>query len=997
MIGTNSYGCKDTSNVIAIDTACITGCRPSNNYTADFDKFNIGCNSDSFVANLTGLAFGPTWDFDDPFNASTASGSNVTHTFTEPGYYRVEMCFKVPNDQLPPTDTCIICIMKVDTIKYKPGFADSLFCEDGLDSVRLQMYNETKILTGFPAPSYQWQINGSNVSTSADPVLTLPPGTHTITLIVNGNCEITKTYIIPTPPSASFIIPDSICEDVAIAITNTSTGTGVNANWDFDDGSSSLIYSPNKAWDIANDYTVVLTLTNSFGCTNSFRDTITVLPNTLSASVTALPSSICDGDSSILTSTVTGGYPVYEYLWNNLDLDVNSAAYYTGDYYLNILDQYGCRTKSNIVNVQVNPKPSPIINGDIDICLGDFVNYVINYPSSSPGGYQVEWSLNGASTPWLTANNFGYSGNAVGTDTLYVTVESPEGCIGYDTVIITTFGLPNVSIAYSGTMCEGPLHLLDGNSTSTNILEDYWSTGHTDDSLFTSLPGWYRYTVVDSNSCQATSSVTIHPLPDFCGLLTSCYEICDTVTQLTWSGPTGYASYQWLYNGNPIAGAIGDSLNIPLYQSGIYNLVISTGYGCTDTSEDIDIQFISCGCNLDTRVHIDCGPIDPAGEQTYTLMFTVDNTLGAGANINITSPHGVVSGITPTSLASGLNTITATFTDIFPADDTVCFTITLDFMNVVCDTTICQELPSCEGDCESDITMKSTDCLGYDGAGNPIYEFCMTIVWGGSNGSTLTVGSPGNIITPSSVVVNNGSNFICFTYTDLPTHGEPFLGYFNFFDSANMMSCRDTFTTQFEPCPEDSCKLPILGICAHCRDKIQGEQTYSLEITINNTTGATASVNVMDIVGGVFGTISPATVPPGISTIAIQFTDTGARDSIICFRVVLNGGGHVCWSDICVYLPDCDKVRINDLEAKLTYFVLYPNPSSDLVNINFNMQGNHDNSIEVIDLSGKALLTQALEGAQESQLNVSSLAKGMYIVRFISDGKVKGIIKFTKL
>lgn len=134
-----------------------------------------------------------------------------------------------------------------------------------------------------------------------------------------------------------------------------------------------------------------------------------------------------------------------------------------------------------------------------------------------------------------------------------------------------------------------------------------------------------------------------------------------------------------------------------------------------------------------------------------------------------------------------------------------------------------------------------------------------------------------------------------------------------------------------------------------------------------------------------------------ISTIAIEFTDTGARDSIICFRVVINGGGHVCWADVCVYLPDCDKVGIEGIESKLSYFALYPNPSSNLVHINFNMQGNHDNTIEVIDLSGKALLTQALEGVQESQLDVSSLAKGMYIVRFISDGKVKGNIKFTKL
>lgn len=997
VIGTNSYGCKDTSNIIKIDTSCTT-CTPNSNYSVDFNRFRVGCNRDSFIASYTSGASSPSWDFDDPFNPTFATGNTVVHNFTEPGYYRVELCVKVPH-ALIPTDSCIICKVRVDTIKYKPLFTDSIFCQNGLDSMKLKMLNETKILTGFPAPSYQWSIDGTAVSTAANPILTLSPGLHTISLLVDGVCTFSKSYNIIAPPVASFTMVDSICVNVAVPITNTSTGGGLNAFWTFGDGASSKIFSPNKAYNIANNYTVTLTLTNPYGCTSSFRDTITVLPNTLTAAVSASLTSICRGDSSILSSVVSGGYPAYQFLWNNLALTPTAAAYFTGSYYLNVTDNYGCFVKSNTVSVLVNPVPSPVISGDIDLCLGDYETYFINYPGTAPGGYTVQWGSNGVSPAWATNNNFGYFAGSVGTDTMYVSVTSPDGCVGYDTIIVTVYGLPNVSIVAPGTLCEGVLHLLDGNTTSTNIMQQYWSTGHTNDSLYTSIPGWYRYTVVDSNSCEATASKTIHPLPDFCGLLTGCYKICDTVKQLTWSGPSGYASYQWLYNGLPIAGANGDSLNIPLYQSGIYNLIIISSFGCSDTSKDIDIQFIKCGCDLETRVHIDCGPVDAAGNQTYFLSFTINNTLGAGTNLNITSADGNLASITPTTLAVGLNTVTATFTDIPPINDTACFTIVLNNKNTECDTTICQPLPDCEEkDCNIKVEFKSSDCLGYDGVGNPIYQLCFNVNWSGANGSTLTVNSPGGTLSPTSFTVNNGTNLVCFNYTDIPPFSSIFNGYFSVFDAMTQKVCRDTFKTQIKPCPKDTCHIEVLGLCAHCKEKIQGNQTYSLEITIDNTLGGPANVSLMNIIGGTFGSPSPNPVPSGISTIAIPFTDTGARDSIICFRVLLSLKDKLCWADVCIYLPDCDKLSTASFDPSLSYFVLYPNPSSDMVNIDYNMSGSHSNRIDIVDAMGKIVQTHSLSSnLDQTKLDISSLAKGVYSVRFMSDGQFKGTIKLSKL
>jgi len=61
---------------------------------------------------------------------------------------------------------------------------------------------------------------------------------------------------------------------------------------------------------------------------------------------------------------------------------------------------------------------------------------------------------------------------------------------------------------------------------------------------------------------------------------------------------------------------------------------------------------------------------------------------------------------------------------------------------------------------------------------------------------------------------------------------------------------------------------------------------------------------------------------------------------------------------------------------------LYPNPARDQVMI----QSNTAAVVEVVDLSGKVMLRQALiEG--ENTLNVSSLSAGVYLCQYQINGK----------
>lgn len=998
VIATNLYGCTGTSNVIPVDTLCDT-CKPDPNYVVAMSSIRIGCNKDSFNGFYTAGAGSPTWYFDDPYGSPNfAYGNTATHTFPEPGYYRVKFCVNVPNTA--GNDSCTICASRLSTVNYIPNFFDSAFCVNGIDSIKVKMINNTKRLSTAPIPTYAWSINGGpTVSTATNPIFTLAPGTYNITLTVNGVCTITKSITIAGFPNANFTAADSICVGAPVVFTNTSTGAYTSTLWKFGDGASSLLDTTIRTYSTAGTYNVTLVIKNAYGCKDSITKSIVVLPNTLSTVISALSDTVfCEGDSVILVSNTTGGYPAYNYLWSNLANTANTVVKYTGTYSLEVTDSKGCYCKSNLKNVLVNPIPRPVITGPVKICMNEQVVFSVNYPNTSPGGYTLNWSLDGANTPWMDQSTYNFYAWPVGNHVLTITVTSPEGCIGYDTLKFVVKPLPNASITAATILCEGTNNTLTGVTTSTNIIASYWNTGATTNSITASAPGLYTFTVVDSNGCTASASKIINRLPDFCGLKTGCYEVCDTVKKLVWHAPQGYASYQWLFNGSPISGATADTLNVPLYQSGTYNVVITTANGCTDTSEDIDITFIECfACQLEIKDSVSCGPVNVQGYQTYNLTLQINNTFAPGAGIMITSPDGSVTSVSPGTLASGWNTVTAIFTDIPPQNNPACFNIVLYTQEERCDTQICIKLPRCEGKCDAKLSFEQFDCAGFDGSGNPMYYVCVNVNWSGSNGSTMTMTTSSGSFSPNPVTINNGAQTICFTYTDLPPHTGFATFYFNMYDSATHLVCKDSLKREYKPC-EDSCRFSVLGICAHCKDEVQNGQQYNIELTVNNSLGTNANVTILPISGGTFGSPVPNPVPPGLQTINIPFVDVNPRDSIICFRVLLSNSFKKCWQDVCVYLPNCDDhVGIGENKGKLTYFSVYPNPANNIVNVNYRLETSTINGYFIIrDVAGREVMRQNAEANEYSrQINTSQLVNGMYFITLVQGNMQLGNIKLV--
>lgn len=87
------------------------------------------------------------------------------------------------------------------------------------------------------------------------------------------------------------------------------------------------------------------------------------------------------------------------------------------------------------------------------------------------------------------------------------------------------------------------------------------------------------------------------------------------------------------------------------------------------------------------------------------------------------------------------------------------------------------------------------------------------------------------------------------------------------------------------------------------------------------------------------------------------------------------GGGFGQAEDYTVNVT-ASALSVNDTAAKKSLFKIYPNPVSDVLNID---SASNIKSVKIYDLSGKNVLTEMID-ANKPAINVSSLSSGTYVI-----------------
>jgi hypothetical protein len=83
-------------------------------------------------------------------------------------------------------------------------------------------------------------------------------------------------------------------------------------------------------------------------------------------------------------------------------------------------------------------------------------------------------------------------------------------------------------------------------------------------------------------------------------------------------------------------------------------------------------------------------------------------------------------------------------------------------------------------------------------------------------------------------------------------------------------------------------------------------------------------------------------------------------------------------------VKETGTASIANLTNNLNQVIVYPNPVTDILNINFELNKSIDTKIEIFDLSGKQMgvvLNENLKGIVSKQINTTEFKSGIYFVR----------------
>lgn len=250
--------------------------------TASFSTNNVCAGqstsfSDLSVAN-TGVINSWNWNFGD--NVGTSNLQSPNYTYTQDGTYSVTL---IVGTSAGCSDT-ITQTITIHPIPQADFTADRL---DGCMPLTVNFSDMSTISTG-NIISWLWNFGDNQSSTLQNPQHTFAnSGIYSVSLTVSSNngCinSITKSnYIQVYPyPIANF---DYSPKDAELTILNPTVSfydLSVGATqwqWSFGDGDSSIVQNPIHSYEIEGEYEIILLVENHWGCIDSTKKVLKVLP-----------------------------------------------------------------------------------------------------------------------------------------------------------------------------------------------------------------------------------------------------------------------------------------------------------------------------------------------------------------------------------------------------------------------------------------------------------------------------------------------------------------------------------------------------------------------------------------------------------------------------------------------------------------------------------------------------------------------------------------------
>jgi hypothetical protein len=266
-------------------------------------------------------------------------------------------------------------------------------------------------------------------------------GSVILTLTVNGfsagETSVSSMVLSISPVPTAFAGTDAgICAGTAFNISTASSTNYSEIHWSgsgdgsFNDPLSLLpVYTPGNA-DIAAGQVHLYLRAESGNACDAASDTVTLVIHAQPSANLSMASTVCHGDSTLLTLNLTGEAPFQVTLSTGETMNFPSMlgqkwlspAGNTAYSVTSITDAFGCvGTASNTINVEVLPSPAVSLAADTSICA----NLALLLNPAVQGAVSYLWTPGGQTTSSISIDTTGYG---LGEHTFTFQATGSNGC-----------------------------------------------------------------------------------------------------------------------------------------------------------------------------------------------------------------------------------------------------------------------------------------------------------------------------------------------------------------------------------------------------------------------------------------------------------------------------------------------------------------------------------------------------------------------------------------
>jgi gliding motility-associated-like protein len=553
------------------------------------------------IGNTPGTISSYEWDFGD---GTTDTGAVRTHTYINAGLYTVRLI-------ITDISGCKDTMTRVQYIRINGPIAAFAIPNGGSCSNNSFTFDDNSTDDGLhPITSWVWDFGDGTSQTFTAPPFThfySTSGSYNVTLKTidavgcSDSTTNTQTIIISNPVAAFTQSDTTVCPNIDISFTNASTGPTLTYLWNFGDGTTDTLADPVHNYTIEGNYTVLLIITDQYGCQDSVNQVIHVAPP----------------HASFTVSDTLSTCPPLIAQFTNTSVNINQLTWDFGD--------GGTSNADNPIHIYNTPgiyRARLYVTGPGNNCSDSIVKTIIvrgpvgsfsysplngcspltvNFTAVSPDHPAYVWDLNDGSIINSSDSTLSYTYTLPGAYLPKMILVDAGGCQvpieGVDTINVygvkTNFGFDGLPRCNLGNIQFSDSSIInDISSTYAWEFGDGGTSTLVNPSHFYAAPGQYfpQLIVTTNRGCKDTAilpvpvKIVASPQADFSNAVNGCTPVNTGFSAFLTVADTSAMSWSWtLGNGNTSNLQTTPAQTYTTAQ--VYNVVLiaTNSSGCKDT------------------------------------------------------------------------------------------------------------------------------------------------------------------------------------------------------------------------------------------------------------------------------------------------------------------------------------------------------------------------------------------------------------------------------